>query len=116
MDQTWLGKAEARGFKKGEAVGEAQATKKLQAQLGRAEAQSFKKGMSEGKAEVVDQLRRLVLKRIEQRFGPVPDPIQAKVRSITSMEALVKLLEKVPSLQSVEDLRPRRNGRPKSAA
>jgi hypothetical protein len=57
----------------------------------------------------------MVLGRIEQRFGPVPDPVQAKVRTIASIGTLVKLLEKLPSLQSVEDLLPRRNGRPKSA-
>jgi len=38
-----------------------------------------------------------------------------KVRTIASIETLVRLLEKLPSLQSVEDLLPRRNGRPKSA-
>ena len=122
MDQTWLGKAEARGFEKGKAVGEAQATKRLQTRLGKAEAQGFekgkarglekgfRKGRSEGKAEAVDQMRRMVLGRIEQRFGPVPDPIHAKVQTITSMPALVKLLEKLPALQSVEDLLPHRNG------
>ena len=83
MDQTWLGKAEARGFEK-------------------------------GKAEAVEQMRQMVLGRIEKRFGSVPDSVQAKVRTIGSMEALVKLLEKLPILQSVEDLLPRRNGRPKS--
>ncbi len=112
MDQTWLGKAEARGFEKGKAVGEARATKKLQARLGKVEAQ----GLRKGKAEAVDQMRRMVLGRIEQRFGSVPDPIQAKVRTIASIETLVKLLEKLPSLTSVEDLLPRRNGRPKNAA
>jgi hypothetical protein len=132
MDQTWLGKAEARGFEKGKAVGEARATKKLQAWLGKVEAQGLRKGKakglekglekglrkgrSEGKAEAVDQMRRMVLGRIEQRFGSVPDPVQVKIRTIASIETLVKLLEKLPSLQSVEDLLPRRNGRPKSTA
>jgi hypothetical protein len=97
MDQTWLGKAEARGFEKGKAVG-------------------FKEGKTEGKAEAVDQMRRMVLGRIEQRFGAVPDPVHAKVRTIASIETLVKLLEKLPSLQSVDDLLPRRNGQPKSTA
>ncbi len=103
MDQTWLGKAEARGFEKGKAQGLEKGLRK-----GRSE------GKAEGKAEAVDQMRRMVLGRIEQRFGAVPDPVQAKVRTISSIETLVKLLEKLPSLQSVEDVLPRRNGRPKS--
>jgi hypothetical protein len=113
MDQTWLGKAEARGFEKGKAAGEARATKKLQARLGKVEAQGIRKGRS----EAVDQMRQIVLKRIEQRFGSVPDPVQAKVRTISSLATLGKLLEKLPTLQSVEDLLPHRNGngRPKSA-
>ena len=114
MDQTWLGKAEARGFEKGKAVGEARATKKIQARLGKVEAQGVKKG----KAEAVEQMRQMVLGRIERRFGSVPDPVQAKVRMIASIEGLAKLLEKLPTLQSVEDLLSNRNGngRPKSAA
>lgn len=111
MDQTWLGKAEARGFEKGKAQG-------LEKGLAKGLEKGLKKGRSEGKAEAVDQMRRMVLGRIEQRFGSVPDPVQAKVQTISSIATLVKLLEKLPSLQSVEDLLPRRNGngRPKSAA
>lgn len=77
--------------------------------MNRYEEQGFKKG----KAEAVDQMRQMVLRRIEQRFGSVPEPVQARVRAIASIEALVKLLEKLPSLQAVDDLLPRRNGNAK---
>ena len=88
MEQTWLGKAEAQGFRKGKMEGKVEA-----------------------RAEAVDRMRRMVLKRIEQRFGPVTEPVQARVQTIASIEALARLLEKLPSLRSVEDLLPRRNGR-----
>jgi hypothetical protein len=127
MDQTWLGKAEARGFEKGKAQGFEKGLrggfkKGFEEGFKKGFEEGFKKGRSEGKAqgkaEVVDQLRRLVLGRIEKRFGSVPDPVQARVRTIASLGPLVKLLEKLPALQSPEDLLPRRNGKeqPKSAA
>ncbi|HKH48514.1 MAG TPA: hypothetical protein VKM72_27950 [Thermoanaerobaculia bacterium] len=89
MDQTWLGKAEAQGFRRGKA---------------------------EGKAETVDRMKRMVLKRIEQRFGAVPEPVQARVQEIASLERLVRLFEKVPSLRSAEDLLPHRNGKSNGTA
>src|SRR6185436_18090879 len=49
MDQTWLGKAEARGFEKGKARGREEGIKKGKSE-GKAE------GRAEGKAEVVDQM------------------------------------------------------------
>ncbi len=91
MDQTWLGKSEAKGFEKGKAA-----------------------GFEKGKVAAVGRMRRMVLKRIERRFGPVPEPVQARVLEITSIATLARLLEKLPSLQSPEDLLPRRNGRSKS--
>ena len=103
MEQTWMSRAEEQGFKKGKAVG-----------LEKGKDLGFRKGKTEGKAEAVDRMRRMVLQRIERRFGAVPEPIEAKVRAISSIEALGRLLEKVPSLQSADDLLPRRNGRPKS--
>jgi len=97
MEQTWLGRAEAQGFKKGKAEGRAE-------------------GKAEGKAEAIDRMRRMLLRRIEQRFGAVPEPVQAKVQGTSSIETLARLLEKLPSLRSVDDLLPHRNGKAKSTA
>ena len=78
--------------------------------LGRAEEQGFKKG----EAKAVDRMRRMVLQRVERRFGAVPESVEARVQAITSIETLARLMEKLPSLRSAEDLLPRRNGRSKS--
>jgi len=93
MEQTWMSRAEEQGFKKGKAV-----------------------GLEKGKAEAIDWMRRIVLQRIERRFGPVTEPVQARVQAVTSIETLARLLEKLPSLRSAEDLLPRRNGKAKSMA
>ena len=85
MAQTWLGKAEARGRVEGR-----------------------EEGLQKGKAEVVDRMRQLVLGRIERRFGAVPERVQVKVRSIDSLEPLAEILEKLPLLESAEDLLSRR--------
>jgi hypothetical protein len=103
MEQTWMGRAEEQGFKKGKAVG-----------LEKGKTQGFRKGKMEGKAEAVDRMRRMVLQQIERRFGAVTEPVETRIREITSIETLVRLFAKVPSLESPEDLLPRRNGKAKS--
>ena len=101
MELTWLGKAEARGLKKGRAEGR---------QQGRAE--GIEKGKSQGRAEAVDQMRAVVLRRIEQRFGEVPKQVQTKVQRMKTVESLAEMLEKLPLLQSADDLLSHRNGKP----
>ena len=115
MEQTWMSRAEEQGFEKGKAVG----LKKGKTQGFReGKAQGLEKGKTqgfrEGKAEAVDRMRRMVLLRIEKRFGPVPAPVQARVQATTSIEALARMLEKIPSLQSAEELLPHRNGKANS--
>ncbi len=93
MAMTWLDKAEARGLEQGLEKG-----LKKGLQKGRRE------GKAQGKAEAVDQMRQLVLSRIEQRFGRVPEPVQARVRSIEALAPLAAMLEKLPLLESADDL------------
>jgi len=105
MEQTWMSRAEEQGFKKGKAVG-----------LEKGMTHGFRKGKMAGKAEAIDRMKRTVLQRIERRFGPVTEPVQARIQAVTSIEALARLLEKLPSLRSAEDLLLRRNGKVKSTA
>jgi hypothetical protein len=87
MEQTWMNRYEEQGFKRGKAV---------------------------GKADALERMRRMVLRSIEERFGVVPEPVQERVQAITSIETLAKLFAKVPSLRSAEALLPRRNGKARS--
>lgn len=94
MQLTWLGKAEAQGREQGRAEGKAQ-------------------GKAQGKAESIEQMRRMVLQRIEKRFGVVPEAVQAKVQAMSSLKTLVSLVEKLPLAHSAEDLLSRRRSRSK---
>jgi hypothetical protein len=89
MEQTWLGKAEARGIAKGIEKGRAA-------------------GVREGKAQAVEQMRQLVLQRIEQRFGAVPARVAARVRAIRALEPLGRLLEELATAKSADALFSRR--------
>ena len=68
--------------------------------LGKAEA----RGRAEGMEKAVDQMRGLVLKRIEQRFGVVPERVQTRVQAIGTLAPLAAMLEKLPLLESADDL------------
>jgi flagellar biosynthesis/type III secretory pathway protein FliH len=70
-------------------------------------------GKAQGKAEAVEQMRRMVLQRIEKRFGVVPEAVQVKVQAMNSLKALVSLVEKLPLAPSAEDLLSRRRSRSK---
>ena len=77
MELTWLGKAEARGVERG-----------------------IEQGIRKG----VEQMRRVVLRQIEQRFGAVPVKMRRKIEAIDSLEPLVNLAERVLVVDSVGDL------------
>lgn len=59
---------------------------------------------AKGRAQAIEQMQGAVLRQIEQRFGGVPERVQAKVRGINSIDRLAELLTKLPLLESAEDL------------
>jgi hypothetical protein len=93
MELTWLGRAEARGIKKGRVEGIEKGMEK-----------GVKKGRAQGRAEAVDQMRQVLLRRIEKRFGAVPERVLAKVRRMKTVESLAEMLEELPLLRSADDL------------
>ncbi len=65
---------------------------------------SHKKGLEEGRQEgLVQGARRILLRQIERRFGPVTAGIQTRVQRITSVEELEMLAEKVVTAGSLRD-------------
>ncbi|HKH47744.1 MAG TPA: hypothetical protein VKM72_24055 [Thermoanaerobaculia bacterium] len=108
MELTWLGKAEAKGLKQGLKKG---MQKGLAKGLEKGVQKGVQKGKAQGRAETVEQMRQVLLRRIEQRFGTVPERVQARVQRIKTVESLAEMLEKLPLLQSADDLLVRRNGR-----
>ncbi len=93
MELTWMDKLEAKGEARG---------------LAKGEARGVAKGRAEGRAEGVARMREAVLRRIEERFGGVPDRVSAKVAAIRTPEPLIELVEKIRLVESAEDLLPRR--------
>jgi hypothetical protein len=97
MELTWMEKLEARGRKMGLKQG---------VEKGRAE--GLAKGVREGKAQAVEQMRQMVLREIERRFGAVPERVSARVRAIRSLEPLGRMLKDLALVQSADDLLARR--------
>ena len=61
-------------------------------------------GRQEAMAEVVRNLRRVVLRLLDQRFGPVPAGVKRKVEKTDSMDRLTELAEKVRAVQSLDEM------------
>jgi hypothetical protein len=72
--------------------------------LGQAEARGVERGIERGIAQGVEQMRRVVLRQIEQRFGAVPAKVRRKIETIDSLEPLVDLAERVFVVESVSEL------------
>jgi hypothetical protein len=89
MELTWLGKAEARGMKKGLTEG-------------------IKKGLARGKEEItlqhVDRMRQAVLQLMKGHFGTVPRKVRRRLEAIDSLEPLAAMIEKIPQVRSVDEL------------
>ena len=66
------------------------------------------KGRREGRREALEEgvrnLRRVVLRLLDQRFGRVPVSIRRKVEKIDSMDQLAELAEKVLAVQSLDEM------------
>jgi hypothetical protein len=72
------------------------------------------KGRIQERARSVDQLQRMVLAGIEQRFGAVPERVQAGVQAVRTLEPLGEMLKNLWLVPSADDLLPRRSRRPRS--
>jgi len=67
------------------------------------------KGREEGRAEGMVQgaqrgARQLLLHLLGKRFGPLPDNVQRRVETITSLDRLTELAERVLSAHSLEEM------------
>ena len=67
------------------------------------------KGREEGRAEGIVQgaqggARQLLLHLLGKRFGPLPDNVRRRVETITSLDRLTELAERVLSAHSLEEM------------
>jgi hypothetical protein len=72
--------------------------------LGQAEARGMERGAETATRQAVERMRRVVLRQIEQRFGPVPAKMRRKIEAIDSLEPLADLAEKVLVVDSMGEL------------
>jgi predicted transposase YdaD len=59
------------------------------------------KGKEKGRAEGAHQL---LLRLLGKRFGPLPEPVRRQVETITSLDRLTELAERVLSAHSLEEM------------
>ena len=72
--------------------------------LGRAEAKGVKKGLKQAEAKAVEQMRQAVLQGLEHRFGAVPQRVRRRLEAINSVERLASMVAKLLSAETVDDL------------
>jgi hypothetical protein len=62
------------------------------------------RGRAEGRAEGVESLRTVVLRQLEQRFGPLPERAKRRVEGLRTLRSLRRIAEQVLVAQSLRDL------------
>jgi hypothetical protein len=85
MELTWLGKAEARGLKKGLVRGR-------------------EEGKEEAELQHVGRMRQAVLHLVKGQFGTVPRRVRRRLEAIDSIEPLAEMIERIPRVRSAEEL------------
>ena len=69
------------------------------------EAKGWEKGREKGRTEGMQGgARQLLLHQLSKRFGPLPDNVRRRVETITSLDRLTELAERVLSARSLEDM------------
>jgi hypothetical protein len=72
----------------------------------RMERRGFRKGVSAGRKEGQRlALQRIILRVLEQRFGPVPDTLRQQVEEIDSLQRLTRLFNRALAAASLRELR-----------
>jgi hypothetical protein len=86
-------------------LGELQEVKSMLAERVLEWTQEWKQeGFEQGFQEGIGIVRRALLAKLEQRFGPLPEETRREVEAIASMEALVELIARSGTAPSLESL------------
>jgi hypothetical protein len=86
MATTWSERLEAKGMERGLEKGR-------------------ETGLLEGQQRGLRALRKVLLRLLEQRFGPLPEETRAQVEAISSLERLTRLSERALTVRSLATLR-----------
>jgi flagellar biosynthesis/type III secretory pathway protein FliH len=91
---TWADKIRAEGWRDGLEQG-------LEKGMERGMEKGLEKGLERGKEQGA---RRILLRLLGLRFGPVPEAVRRRVEAIESLETLTELADRVLMARSIEDL------------
>ncbi len=97
MQMTWAEKMEAKGIEKGIEKGIAKG-------IATGIARGMARGREEGLERGADQLRRLVLLHLNQRFGKVSAPLRRRLAAIRSLDDLGAIADRIFVVQTIEEL------------
>ena len=61
-------------------------------------------GRAEVRAEAVENLRGIVLRQLEQRFGPLPERVRRRIERLRTPGSLRRIAERVLVANSLRDL------------
>jgi hypothetical protein len=67
--------------------------------------EGLKLGKQEGRQEGVRSLQQVLLRLLDQRFGPLPEQVRRQVGAIASLRRLTRLAERVLTVGSLRELR-----------
>jgi len=97
MWMTWSEKQREAGKKEGLRLA------KQERKLGQQE--GLRRGKQEGLQEGARSLQQVLLRLLDQRFGPLPESVHRQVEAINSLRRLTRLAEQVLTAGSIRELR-----------
>jgi len=98
MWMTWSERLKEEGKKEGIKLGEQKGIK-------RGEQKGIRLGKKEGLQEGARSLQQVLLRLLDQRFGPLPESVNRQVEAISSLPRLTRLAEQVLTVSSIRELR-----------
>ncbi len=94
MWMTWSERLKDEGKREGLKLGEQKGLKRGE-----------QKGLKLGKQEGARSLQQVLLRLLDQRFGPLPESVHRQVEAISSLPRLTRLAEQVLTVASLRELR-----------
>jgi hypothetical protein len=98
MWMTWSERLKEEGKREGIKLGEQKGIK-------RGEQKGIKLGKREGLQEGARSLQQVLLRLLDQRFGPLSESVHRQVEAINSLPRLTRLAEQVLTVSSIRELR-----------
>jgi flagellar biosynthesis/type III secretory pathway protein FliH len=66
--------------------------------------EGLEEGLQEGRQEALAEVRAVLVRELERRFGPLPEQVRRRVEAITSLEDLTAFSIRAGSVSSFDEL------------